>query len=121
MTDKLPDWATVGNDGVILFHPSEAYEEAARALGWTKWDQAKLEIARRCVTLRLKNTIKASLTLMNLVGETGLRLRIAREPEYALRNHPAGKGAEWGASNEALNLHYQPYLNGLKSLEGAGA
>lgn len=119
--NTLPDWAAVeesGGEKIVLIDPAAAYEEAAVALtasgmDFTAWDQYRLEVARRCVTKRLKELIKSDLDLMNMVGSTGLNLRIARNDAYRLTNHAEGLGAEEGTSLAALSLHYQPYLNGL--------
>lgn len=110
--DTLPAWATVA-DGVVVVDTAAAYDEVKAALGWGAWDQATLETARRCVIKRLKETVGASLALMNLVGDVGLRVRLTNSPPHRLRDHPQGKGAEYGASQAALAQSFQPYMNAL--------
>ncbi len=104
---NLPAWADIVNDA-IEFDPADAYGEALAVLGVDKPDQYWLEVARRCVTNRLKDIVKADLDLMNALASTGLRLKIRRNEAFALANHPPGAGAEAGV--QQFRKYYQDYL-----------
>lgn len=107
---ELPVWADI-EDGVIVFSPGDAYEEALKALAAPARDQYWMEVARRCATERLHQAVAGSLPLMTALGATGLGIRILRDDAYTLSKLPAGKGAALGALE--FRQYYQGYLNGL--------
>ena len=99
-TATLPKWANWATDGAIEIDPDVGYPLILKRLGGVKTaTQYDLEVARRCLTTRLRE----------LCG-SGLHIRItndairAGKKKWALVNFPPGKGADAGAQN--FRKHY---------------
>lgn len=82
----LPHWATGTPDGVIEIDPDTAYPLVLDLLEIVNPDQYWLEVARRCVTEKLR-----------LLHGPGLSLRILpKARKWSLGNFPEGMGAARG-------------------------
>ncbi len=75
-----------GDDKIVAIDPAAAYPARLEELE-LELDQYGLEVARRSLTTEL----------LDRFGR-GIRVRIERRPEMALKKHPIGRGAKRGAA-----------------------
>lgn len=91
---KLPRWARQDDAGRVEIDAGVAYPLVLAALGVEAPTQYWLEVARRCVTHRLKETVGAPLHL-HIVDPSGA---------WRLADHPPGPGADAGVAE--FRTHY---------------
>jgi hypothetical protein len=94
MAKKLPEWAKVSKDGGrIEVEPSTVYPLFLKRLGFEGVTQDELEVARRCFTNELIDTIGR-----------GILLRILKDEDYMLSKFPQGKDPKINPNN--FRAHY---------------
>jgi hypothetical protein len=94
MGKELPKWAKLNkDDGFIEVEPGVVYPYFLKRLGFEGKTQDELEVARRCFTTELKDTIGG-----------GFSLRILKDDDYKLAKFP--KGDDLKINPERFRAHY---------------
>ena len=91
---KLPSWAHDAPKGYIEVKPSEVYPLFLERLGYSRNDltQSQLEVARLCFTEELALAVGGSI-----------KLRILKDPTYALNQWPVGDPINWRVEFNRIN------------------
>ena len=109
----LPEWATEISKGRIevdpdLFHPAFLKELGVEK---DKIDQYWLEVSQQCMKLDLQRIVTGT----ELAPKPGgaLIILIKNRPDWALKNHPKGKGPDAATQGKEARQHYRRIRGGL--------
>ena len=103
---QLPEGYAVAREPPALkiaIDPAIAYTALLEELGVAEddIDQYWLEVAYQCAKM------DAQAAVLRAGGDFGFEIKIANRPEFALANHPPGRGIEAATQGSEARQHYK--------------
>ena len=111
MTLSLPSWASQEKSThnkvsiVVKVDSAAAYKDWLERLGNPEVDQYWLEVAYQCIKLDVQMAIAGTEFDPRTAGKSA-EFRFSNAPEFALKNHPEGKGAALATKGLEARNHY---------------
>lgn len=108
---SLPSWAKRKESAhdkvsiIVEVDSDAAYKEWLKTLEVTTLDQYWLEVAYQCIKLDVQAAIAGTEFDPRTAGKSA-EFRFSNAPEYALKNHPEGRGIAVATKGLEARNHY---------------